>query len=99
VAQLSSPPLSWRCGCCRGRMTGIMSGQSVVGGPRGSPSCLRVPRAPQARQKHAAGGRALLMTLWGLGQCEEMSPETPIVPEASLQGSGEIEFVVRALSG
>jgi hypothetical protein len=27
-----------------------------------------------------------------------MSPETPIVPEASSQGSGEIEFVVRVLS-
>jgi hypothetical protein len=30
VAQLSSPPLLWRCGCCRGRMTGVMLGQSVV---------------------------------------------------------------------
>jgi hypothetical protein len=30
VAQLSSPPLLWRCGCCRGRMNGVMSGQSVV---------------------------------------------------------------------
>jgi hypothetical protein len=28
-----------------------------------------------------------------------MSPEMPIVPEASLQGLGEIEFAVRALSG
>jgi hypothetical protein len=76
-----------------------MGVSAVVGGPRGSLSCLRVPRVPQARQKRAVGGRALLMTLWGLGQCGEMSPETPIVPEASLQGSGEIEFVVRALSG
>jgi hypothetical protein len=29
---------------------------TIVGGPRGSPSCLRVPRAPRARQKHTAGG-------------------------------------------
>jgi hypothetical protein len=38
------------------------------------------------------------MTPRGLGRDEEMSPETPIVPEASSQGSGEIEFVVRVLS-
>jgi hypothetical protein len=76
VAQLPSPPLLWRYGCCRGRMTGVMSRQgvvpvplltvhghvhhvdgasTVVGGPRGSPSCLRVPRAPRARRKRAAG--------------------------------------------
>jgi hypothetical protein len=72
---------------------------AVVRGPRGSPSCLRVPRAPRARWKRAAGGRVLLMTPWGLGRGREMLPKTPIVPEAPPQGSGEIEFVVRALSG
>jgi hypothetical protein len=77
VAQLPSPPLLWRYGCCRGRMTEVMSRQgmvpvplltvhghvhhvdgasTIVGGPRGSPSCLRVPRAPQERRKCAAGG-------------------------------------------
>jgi hypothetical protein len=30
VAQLSSPPLLWRNGCCRGRMIGIVSSQGVV---------------------------------------------------------------------
>jgi hypothetical protein len=35
----------------------------------------------------------------GLGRGGEMSPETPNVPETSPQGSGEIEFVIRALSG
>jgi hypothetical protein len=35
----------------------------------------------------------------GLGRDAEMSLEMPIVPEASPQGSGEIGFVVRALSG
>jgi hypothetical protein len=39
------------------------------------------------------------MTPRVLGRDEEMLPETHIVPEASPQGSGEIEFVVRALSG
>jgi hypothetical protein len=41
------------------------------------------------------GGRAPLMTLRVLERDGEMSPETSIMPEASLQGSGEIEFVVR----
>jgi hypothetical protein len=68
-------------------------------GARGSPSCLRVPHAHRARWKRAAGGRALLMTPQGLGRGEEMSHEMPIVPEASPQGSGEIEFVVCASSG
>jgi hypothetical protein len=35
----------------------------------------------------------------GLRRSGEMLPETPIVPEASLQGWGEIEFAIRALSG
>jgi hypothetical protein len=39
------------------------------------------------------------MTPLGLGRDGEMSFETSIVPEAFPQGSGEIEFVVRALSG
>jgi hypothetical protein len=30
VAQLPLPPLLWRYGCHRGRMTGAMSSQSVV---------------------------------------------------------------------
>jgi hypothetical protein len=68
VAQLPSPPLLWRYGYRRGRMTGVMSSQGVVlvplltvhghvhhvdeastiiGAPRGSPSCQRVPRAPR----------------------------------------------------
>jgi hypothetical protein len=51
-------------------------------GPRGSLSCLRVPRAPQARRKRAAGGRAPLMTPHGLGRGGDMSFETPIVPDA-----------------
>jgi hypothetical protein len=34
----------------------------------------------------------------GLGRGGEMSNETPIVPEVSPQGSGEIEFIVRTLS-
>jgi hypothetical protein len=30
VAQLPSPPLLWRYGCRRGRMTEVMSSQGVV---------------------------------------------------------------------
>jgi hypothetical protein len=30
VAQLPSPPLLWRHGCHRGRMTGVISSQDVV---------------------------------------------------------------------
>jgi hypothetical protein len=37
------------------------------------------------------------MTLRGLGRGGEISPEMPIVPEASPQGSDEIEFAVCAL--
>jgi hypothetical protein len=44
--------------------------------------------------KHVTGGRAPLMTPQGLGRDGEVSPETRIVPEASPQGSSEIEFVV-----
>jgi hypothetical protein len=72
---------------------------TIVGAPCASPSCLRVLRAPRARWKHATGGQAPLMMPRGLGRDGEMSPKTPIVPEASLQGSGEIEFVIRVLSG
>jgi hypothetical protein len=43
------------------------------------------------------GGRAPLMMLRGLGRGGEISPDMPIVPEASLQGSSEIEFAVYAL--
>jgi hypothetical protein len=39
------------------------------------------------------------MTLRGLGQDEEKSLKMHIVPEASPQGSGKMEFVVCALSG
>jgi hypothetical protein len=68
-------------------------------GPRGSPSCLRVPRAPRARRKHAARGQALLMMSWGLERGGEVSPETSVVLEASPQGSGKIEFTIHSLSG
>jgi hypothetical protein len=120
VEQLPSPPLLWRYGCDRGRMTRVMSSQgmalvplltvhghvhhvdgasAVLGGPRGSPFRLRVPRVPRARRKCTTGGRTPLMMLQGLGRGEEMLPEMPIMPKASPQGSGEIDFVVHALSG
>jgi hypothetical protein len=81
-----------------GHIHHIDGASTVVGGPRGSPSCLRVPRAPRARQKCAVGGQAPLMMPRGLGRDSEMSLETPIVPKASPQGSGEIEFVIHALT-
>jgi hypothetical protein len=45
------------------------------------------------------GGRAPLMTPRELERDREMLPETPIVPEASPQGSGEIELAVCVLRG
>jgi hypothetical protein len=92
--------VSFLCPCWLCTVTSIMSMEHApCWGPRGSSSCLRVPRAPRARRRHAVGGQAPLMMPRGLGRDGEMSPETPIVPEASPQGLGEIEFVVRALSG
>jgi hypothetical protein len=76
-----------------------VDGASTVLGPCGSLSFLRVPRAPRTKRRRAVGGRVPLMTPRGLGRDGEMSPETPIVSEASPQGSDEIEFVVHALSG
>jgi hypothetical protein len=73
--------------------------EHCVGGPRGSPPCLRVPRGPRAKRKRTAGGRALLMMPGGSGEAERCHPRRLITPEASPQGSGEIEFAVRALSG
>jgi hypothetical protein len=43
-------------------------------------------------------GSGALMTSWGLGRGGEMPPEMPISPETFSQGSGGMEFVVRALS-
>jgi hypothetical protein len=42
--------------------------------PHGSPSRLRVPRAPRARQKRTVGCRALLMTPRGSGKTERCRP-------------------------
>jgi hypothetical protein len=38
------------------------------------------------------------MTSRGLRQGEKMSPEAPVLPETSPQGSGGMEFVIRAAS-
>jgi hypothetical protein len=69
-----------------------IDGASTVLGSQWLPILPRVPRAPRARQKRVAGGQAPLMMLRGLRRGGEMSPETPIVPEASPQGSGVIEL-------
>jgi hypothetical protein len=45
------------------------------------------------------GGSSAFGDAMGLRRDGEMSPETPIVPEASPQGSGEIELAVCVLSG
>jgi hypothetical protein len=65
-------------------------------GPRGSPSCQRVPRVPRARRKYAEGvGR--FDDVMGARARRKLSPETPISPETFPQGSGvEVDF--RALS-
>jgi hypothetical protein len=40
-----------------GHIHHIDGGEYRGWGPRGSSSCLRIPRTPRARWKHAAGGR------------------------------------------
>jgi hypothetical protein len=79
-------------------MTGVMLGQDVVPiggsgchgwGPRGSPSSLRVPRAPRARRKYAERiGRFDDVT--GARARQKMSSEAPISLETFPQGLGEI---------
>jgi hypothetical protein len=53
---------------------------------------------PSGEAEVSSGGWALSMTPRGLGRGGEMSPEVPISPETSLQGSGRMEFVIRAAS-
>jgi hypothetical protein len=79
-----------------------VDGVSTVLGAPWLPVLPEGSTCPSGEAKTSRGGggcRASLMTPRGLGQGGEMSPETPIVPEASPQGSGEIEFAVCALSG
>jgi hypothetical protein len=73
-----------------------------IGGSRapwlGVPVAYRLPRGLRVSLGQGGsklGGRALLMMPQGLGRDGEISPETPIMPEAFLQGSGEIEFTIR----
>jgi hypothetical protein len=51
---------------------------------------------PSREAKIYRGGSSAFDDTIGLGRGGEISPETPIVPEASPQGSGEIEFAVHA---
>jgi hypothetical protein len=76
-----------------------MGASTVVGGPRGTTSCLRVPRAPRARWKHTTGGRALLMMSQGLGQGGRDVARDAYRVRGLSQVSDKIEFFVRALSG
>jgi hypothetical protein len=79
-----------------GHVHHVDGASTVLGPPRGSPPCLRVPHAARARQKRTMWGRALLMTPGGLGEAERYRLRCLIVPKASPQRSGEVEFVVRA---
>jgi hypothetical protein len=82
-----------------GHVHHVDGASTLVGGPCGSPSCLGGSTCPSGDVEMRRGGQASLMTPRGLGRDEEMLPETHIMPEASPQGSDEIEFVVRALNG
>jgi hypothetical protein len=55
-------------------------------------------KCPSGEAEVTRGGRVLSMTPRGLGRGGEMSPEAPISPKTSPQGSGRMEFVVRAAS-
>jgi hypothetical protein len=111
VARLPSPPLLWRYGCRGGTMTRVMSGQGVVPvllltvhghvHPIDSSKCHS--QGPPWLPVLPAGSTCPLGKAKtchrGLRRGGEMLPETPIILEASPQGSGEIEFVVCVLSG
>jgi hypothetical protein len=58
---------SFSCSCwlCTVMSITSMGASTVVGGPHGSPSCLRVPRAPRARRKRAAGDPVLFNDAMG----------------------------------
>jgi hypothetical protein len=67
----------------------------------GSPWLTILPEGytcPSGEAEVSRGGWARSMTPWGLRRGREMSPEVPILPETSPQGSGRMEFVVRAAS-
>jgi hypothetical protein len=67
----------------------------------GSPWLTVLPEGymcPSGEAVVSQGGRALLMTSWGLGRGVEMSSEVLISPETSLQGSGGMEFVICTVS-
>jgi hypothetical protein len=68
-------------------------------GPHGSPFLLEGSTCPSGEAEMRRGGSSAFDDAMWLRRDREMSPETPIVPEASLQGSGEIELVVCVLSG
>jgi hypothetical protein len=69
----------------------------TIGSPRCSPSCLRVPHVPRVRQKYAEGVRRFDDVI-GARARWKMPLEAPMSPESFPQGSGGMEFVVRASS-
>jgi hypothetical protein len=67
-------------------------------GPPGAPRLARGLHASLGRGGSMPRGSSALMTSRGLGRDEKMAPEAPISPETFPQGSGGMEFVVRATS-
>jgi hypothetical protein len=76
----------------------VTSASTVLGSPW-LPVMPEGSTCPSGEAGKRRRGRAPLMTPRWLGRNGEMSSEAPIVPEASPQGSGEIEFAVCTLSG
>jgi hypothetical protein len=70
----------------------------VTGGSPRLTVLLEGYTCPSGEAEVSREGRTLSMTLWGVGRGEGMSPEVPISPETSPQGSGKMEFVVRTAS-
>jgi hypothetical protein len=67
-------------------------------GPPWLPILSKGSTCPSGEAQIHRGGQVLLMTPWGLERGRTILPEAPISPETFPQGSGGMEFVVRASS-
>jgi hypothetical protein len=75
----------------------LVGAGAVVGGPV-APRLARGFHVSLGQGRSELRGSGTLMASWGLGRGRKMPPEAPILPESFPQGSGGIEFVVRAAS-
>jgi hypothetical protein len=75
-----------------------VDGASTVLGSLWLPASPEGTMCPSGEAKMRRGGSSAFDDAAGLKRDREMSPKTPIMPEASPQGSSEIELAVCVLS-